>query len=77
MSEKTLRKSRSLVPTASKYKIRSSSIKDFKKEELLDIYRTMNISRRLDDKMLILLKQGKGFFQIGCSGHEAIQNGCI
>lgn len=73
MSEKTLRKSRSLVPTASKYKIRSSSIKDFKKEELLDIYRTMNISRRLDDKMLILLKQGKGFFHIGCSGHEAIQ----
>src|SRR5690606_30446715 len=35
--------------------------------------RTMNISRRLDDKMLILLKQGKGFFHIGCSGHEAIQ----
>jgi 2-oxoisovalerate dehydrogenase E1 component len=33
----------------------------------------MHVSRRLDEKMLILLKQNKGFFHIGCSGHEAIQ----
>ncbi|SVA41535.1 uncharacterized protein METZ01_LOCUS94389 [marine metagenome] len=31
----------------------------------------MAMSRYLDDKQLILLKQGKGFFHIGCSGHEA------
>lgn len=73
MSEKALTRPGSLVPATSKYKIRSSSIKSFKKEHLLDVYRTMSISRRLDDKMLILLKQGKGFFHIGCSGHEAIQ----
>ena len=30
-------------------------------------------SRRLDEKQLILLKQGKGFFHIGASGHEAAQ----
>ena len=30
-------------------------------------------SRRLDEKQLILLKQGKGFFHIGASGHEAVQ----
>lgn len=73
MSEKILTKAKSLVPKTSKYKIRSSSIKNFSREELLDVYRTMCVSRRLDDKMLILLKQGKGFFHIGCSGHEAIQ----
>lgn len=37
------------------------------------IYRTMLLTRRLDEKMLILLKQGKSFFHIGASGHEAIQ----
>jgi len=31
----------------------------------------MVLSRFLDEKQLILLKQGKGFFHIGCSGHEA------
>ena len=31
----------------------------------------MVLSRYLDEKQLILLKQGKGFFHIGGSGHEA------
>ena len=43
------------------------------KNELLDIYTLMFQSRRLDEKQLILLKQGKGFFHIGASGHEAAQ----
>ena len=46
---------------------------DFDAEEMLGIYRTMLTSRRLDEKMLTLLKQGKGFFHIGCAGHEATQ----
>ncbi|MCB0281573.1 MAG: tungsten formylmethanofuran dehydrogenase [Calditrichae bacterium] len=33
----------------------------------------MVISRFLDEKMLIMLKQGKSFFHIGASGHEAVQ----
>ena len=45
----------------------------FEPETLVSIYRTMLTSRRLDEKMLTLLKQGKGFFHIGASGHEAIQ----
>ena len=45
--------------------------KGFSKKQLLDIYRNMALSRYLDDKQLILLKQGKGFFHIGGSGHEA------
>ncbi len=46
---------------------------DFDAKTLLDIYRRMLTSRRLDEKMLTLLKQGKGFFHIGCAGHEAAQ----
>ena len=46
---------------------------DFDPEELRDVLRTMLTSRRLDEKMLTLLKQGKGFFHIGSSGHEASQ----
>ncbi|PIQ61518.1 MAG: tungsten formylmethanofuran dehydrogenase [Bacteroidetes bacterium CG12_big_fil_rev_8_21_14_0_65_60_17] len=46
---------------------------DFDSDQLLHIYRTMLLSRRLDEKMLTLLKQGKGFFHIGCAGHEAAQ----
>jgi len=33
----------------------------------------MLLTRRLDEKMMILLKQGKSFFHIGASGHEAAQ----
>ena len=45
----------------------------FTKQQLLDIYQTMVLARELDNKMLNLLKQGKGFFHMGCSGHEAAQ----
>ena len=47
--------------------------KDFTKKELLDIYKTMLLSRKADEKQLILLRQGKVFFHIGGSGHEAAQ----
>ena len=45
----------------------------FQKKELLDIYNKMYLARTLDDKQLILLKQGKAYFHIGCSGHEGAQ----
>jgi 2-oxoisovalerate dehydrogenase E1 component len=45
----------------------------FEAETLIGVYRKMLTSRRLDEKMLNLLKQGKGFFHIGCAGHEATQ----
>jgi 2-oxoisovalerate dehydrogenase E1 component len=48
---------------------------DFEPETLKTVLRTMLTSRRLDEKMLTLLKQGRGFFHIGCSGHEAAQAG--
>ena len=43
------------------------------KEELLRSYRSMLLARRTDEKILILLKQGKCFFHIGGAGHEGAQ----
>ncbi|MFC2086003.1 thiamine pyrophosphate-dependent enzyme [Bacteroidota bacterium] len=48
---------------------------DFEPEMLLGVFRSMVLARNLDKKMLTLLKQGKGFFHIGTSGHEAAQLG--
>jgi 2-oxoisovalerate dehydrogenase E1 component len=42
-------------------------------DALRQAYRTMLLARRCDEKMLILLKQGKSYFHIGGSGHEAVQ----
>lgn len=42
-------------------------------DRLVDAYRLMQRSRLLDQKQLVLLKQGKSYFHIGCMGHEAVQ----
>lgn len=47
---------------------------DFEPETLRRCLQTMMTSRRLDEKMMTLLKQGKGHFHIGCAGHEAAQS---
>jgi 2-oxoisovalerate dehydrogenase E1 component len=41
--------------------------------DVVQAYRTMLLARLMDDKQLRLLKQGKSFFHIGGSGHEAAQ----
>ncbi len=51
---------------------RKTSVK-LNKKELFSALRVMMTSRFTDDKHLILVKQGKSFFHIGVSGHEAIQ----
>jgi 2-oxoisovalerate dehydrogenase E1 component len=59
--------------TQSRVAARESSAVKLSKEELLRAYRTMLVARRADEKILIMLKQGKCFFHIGGSGHEAAQ----
>jgi 2-oxoisovalerate dehydrogenase E1 component len=40
--------------------------------QLIEFYRLMYLSRRTDDREILLKKQQKIFFQISCAGHEAL-----
>jgi 2-oxoisovalerate dehydrogenase E1 component len=41
-------------------------------EQLIEFYRLMYLSRRTDDREIMLKRQQKIFFQISCAGHEAL-----
>jgi len=41
--------------------------------QLVSMYRLMFLSRRMDDREIVLKRQQKIYFQISCAGHEAIQ----
>ncbi len=43
------------------------------KEDMIAALRNMMMARFTDEKHLTLVKQGKSFFHIGCSGHETVQ----
>jgi len=42
------------------------------KSQLIEFYRLMYLSRRTDDREILLKRQQKIFFQISCAGHEAL-----
>lgn len=41
-------------------------------KQLIEFYRLMYLSRRTDDREIMLKRQQKIFFQISCAGHEAL-----
>jgi 2-oxoisovalerate dehydrogenase E1 component len=57
---------------ATRTRSQSRSAKALSKADLLDIYRLMYLSRRIDDREIQLKRQNKIFFQISGAGHEAI-----
>ena len=57
------------APTAANASSRLSS------QELINMYRLMYLSRRIDDREIFLKKQQKTFFQVSAAGHEALQVG--
>lgn len=50
-----------------------SSKAELEDRELLEAYEVMLRARLVDQKTIILYKQNKCHFQIGCAGHEAVQ----
>jgi 2-oxoisovalerate dehydrogenase E1 component len=56
-------------------RVSSTSSAELGGRQLVEIYRLMLLSRRIDDREILLKRQQKIYFQISCAGHEALQVG--
>ena len=50
----------------------SNKYEGLSNQQMIDIYRLMYLSRRIDDREILLKRQQKIFFQISGAGHEAL-----
>ena len=50
----------------------SHGVASLSAEQLIHFYRLMYLSRRTDDREIVLKRQQRIFFQISCAGHEAL-----
>ena len=65
---------RSVVSGAERSRIKTASdlLPELAPDRLIEIYRLMYLSRRTDDREIMLKRQQKIFFQISGAGHEAL-----
>src|ERR1700741_5624861 len=71
-SERNKIKSASGQPSGAVAEAVPETAKGLAPERLIEIYRLMHLSRRTDDREIVLKNQQKIFFQISGAGHEAL-----
>ncbi len=60
------------TPATTAPETRTPAIGSLTPDELIRFYRLMYLSRKTDDREILLKRQQKIFFQISCAGHEAL-----
>lgn len=71
-TQKTQSKNKNIIVVPKKNKGKKTAKIDPKSKDLLSVYKKLVLARLIDEKIIILYKQNKCHFQIGCAGHEIV-----